>query len=76
MVYSTMLDGIIYGAVWYNICHPKVFGVPSQSLWGTFPKSLGALAKVFGGISERLSHTNVYTTKRERLYHRKLWFIS
>ena len=29
----TMLDGIIYGAVWYNICHPKVFGVPSQSLW-------------------------------------------
>ena len=47
MVYSTMLDGIIYGAVWYNICH----------------------AKDFGNISQRLSHTNVYTTKRERLYH-------
>ena len=53
MVYSTMLDGIIHDAVWYNICHPKVFG----------------------GISESLSHTNVYTTKRERLYHRKLWFV-
>ena len=39
------------------------------------PKTLGALAKDFGGIGERLSHTNVYTTKRERLYHRKLWFI-
>ena len=25
MVYSTMLDGIIYGAVWYNICHAKDF---------------------------------------------------
>ena len=53
MLDCTMLDGIIYGAVWYNICHPKVFG----------------------GIGERLSHINVYTRKRERLYHRKLWFV-
>ena len=47
MVYSTMFDGIIHDALWYNICH----------------------AKDFGDLSERLSHTNVYTTKRERLYH-------
>ena len=46
------------------------------------PKSLGYHAKVFGSISQRLwgigeslSHTNVYTTLRERLYHRKLWFV-
>ena len=38
MVYSTMLDGIIYGAVWYNICHPKVFGSISQRLWKTLRK--------------------------------------
>ena len=49
-----VLYGIIYEALWYNICH----------------------AKDFGGIGESLSHTNVYTTKRECLYHRKLWFIS
>ena len=49
--------------------------LPFQRLWGTIPKTLGALAKDFGGIGERLSHTNVYTTKRERLCHRKLWFI-
>ena len=42
-----VLYGIIYEALWYNICH----------------------AKDFGNISERLSHTYVYTTKRERLYH-------
>ena len=34
----TMLDGIIYGAVWYNICHPKVFGSISQRLWKTLRK--------------------------------------
>ena len=39
MLDCTMLDGIIYGAVWYNICHPKVFGVPSQSLWGYWRKT-------------------------------------
>ena len=49
--------------------------LPCQRLWGTMPKTLGALAKDFGGISESLSHTNVYTTLRERLYHRKLWFV-
>ena len=54
MLDCTMLDGIIYGAVWYNICHPKVFGVPSQSLWGTFPKSLGYHPKVFGAPSQSL----------------------
>ena len=36
------------------------------------PKSLGYHAKDFGGIGESLSHTNVYTMLRERLYHRKL----
>ena len=47
-------------------------------LYGTtfaMPKTFAISAKDFGGISESLSHTNVYTTKRERLYHRKLWFI-
>ena len=48
-------------------------------LYGTIfamPKTLAISAKDFGRPCERLSHTNVYTTKRERLYHRKLWFIS
>ena len=70
-----MLYGIIYDAVWYNICHAKDFRNISESLSHTLRKTLAALAKDFGGISERLSHTNVYTTQREHLCHRKLWFI-
>ena len=43
----TMLDGIIYGAVWYNICHAKDFGNISERLWRPQRKSLEYLAKDF-----------------------------
>ena len=47
MVYSTMLDGIIYEALWYNICHAKDFGNISQRLWRPQRKTLEDLAKDF-----------------------------
>ena len=64
-----MLYGIIYEALWYNICHAKDFRNISERLWRPQRKTLEDLAKDFRSISESLSHTNVYTTKRERLYH-------
>ncbi len=69
MVYSTMLDGIIYGAVWYNICHPKVFGVPCQRLWEHQPKTLGVLAKDFRTPMFIPRSVNVCTIENYGLYH-------
>ena len=47
MVYSTMFDGIIHDALWYNICHAKDFGDLSESLWKTLRKTLATSAKDF-----------------------------
>ena len=47
MVYSTMLDGIIYGAVWYNICHAKDFGNISERLSLMLRKSFAHHSKDF-----------------------------
>ena len=47
MVYSTMLYGIIYEALWYNICHAKDFGNISERLWRPQRKTLEDLAKDF-----------------------------
>ena len=69
MVYSTMLDGIIYGAVWYNICHSKDFRNISESLWNTLRKTLAALAKDFRTPMFIPRCVNVCTIENYDLYH-------
>ena len=65
----TMLDGIIYGAVWYNICHPKVFGVPCQRLWRPQRKTFANAAKVFRTPMFIPRSVNVCTIENYGLYH-------
>lgn len=62
-------------AVWYKVWSRMAQCLTSQSLWDIPPKSLAYLPKVFRNTCQRLSHTNVYTTELEGLYHRRLRFI-
>ena len=64
-----VLYGIIYEALWYNICHAKDFGNISERLWRPQRKTLEDLAKDFRTPMFIPRSVNVCTIENYGLYH-------